>query len=141
MNKLISCIFALSLFIASCDNTKETNKEEAKNDYEKTKETLAEKEAKDPVMFLKVTGSDKHNLIGQTVVKGKISNTAATTSFKDVEVQLEFYSKTGTKLETDRETVYEIIAPGETKSFKTKYFAPKGSDSVALSVLSAKVNK
>jgi hypothetical protein len=54
-------------------------------------------------------------------------------------VQLDFYSKTGALLETDKETIYETIHPGQSKSFKTKYFAPKGSDSVALKVLDAKI--
>ncbi len=44
----------------------------------------------------------------------------------------------GALLETDKETFYEIIHPGETKDFKTKYFAPKGTDSVALKVIGAK---
>jgi hypothetical protein len=56
-----------------------------------------------------------------------------------VDIQLDFYSKTGTLLETDKETVYEILNPGESKSFKTKYFAPKGTDSVALKILGAKI--
>jgi hypothetical protein len=56
-----------------------------------------------------------------------------------VDIKLDFYSKTGTLLETDKETVYEIIAPGQSKNFKTKYFATKGTDSVALMVLSAKI--
>lgn len=61
--------------------------------------------------------------------------------YKDVDLKLDFYSKTKALLETDKETVYERIHPGETKAFKTKYFAPKGSDSVALRVLGAKVTE
>jgi hypothetical protein len=59
-------------------------------------------------------------------------------TYKDVDVKLDFYSKTGTLLETDKETVFEVIGPGQSKNFKTKYFAPKGTDSVALSVTAAK---
>ena len=90
-------------------------------------------------IVLTVTGSDKHNLVGQTVIKGVVSNKATVAVYKDVDLQLDFYSKTGALLETDRETVYETIRPGQSKSFKTKYFAPKGSDSVGLKVLSAKI--
>jgi hypothetical protein len=86
-----------------------------------------------------VSGHDRHNILGQTVVKGIVTNKATVASYKDVDVKLDFYSKTGTLLETDNETVYEIIGPGQSKNFKTKYFAPKGTDSVALMIMSAKI--
>ena len=35
--------------------------------------------------------------------------------------------------------INQIINPGESQNFKTKYFAPKGTDSVGLQVLGAKV--
>ncbi len=139
MKKIRIALLASSLFFVACGGKEEKKKEEVKNEYEKTKENLQEKEKSNPVLFLSVTGTDKHNLIGQMVVKGKITNKAIATSYKDVEVKLAFYSKTGTLLENDKETVYETVEPGKTVSFKTKYFAPKGSDSVALEVLSAKV--
>ena len=135
MNYKLICLSVLTaLFSCQSKSTTETDK----NSYESAKSTLLEKEKKSPVSFLVVTGHDKHNLIGQMVIRGSVTNKATVASFKDVDVKLDFYSKTGTLLETDRETVYEVIAPGESKSFKTKYFAPKGTDSVALHVLAAK---
>ena len=94
---------------------------------------------KTPQNFITVSGHNRNNLVGQTVVKGTITNKATVATYKDVDVKLDFYSKTGTLLETDKETVFEIIAPGQSKNFKTKYFAPKGTDSVALSIITAKV--
>ena len=133
-------ILLVSVVMLSCDNNEASNTDSEKDSYEKNKESLREKEEKSPHSFLIISGNDKHNLVGQTVVKATISNKASVASYKDVDIQLDFYSKTGTLLETDKETVYEIINPGETKSFKTKYFAPKGTDSVVLKVLGAKVN-
>ena len=129
----------LSIFLFSCSESDSKKAEKEKISYEATKENLQEKETKDPQSFLTVSGHDRHNLLGQTVVKGTITNKATVASYKDVDVKLDFYSKTGTLLETDKETVYEIIAPGQSKNFKTKYFAPKGTDSVALSITAAKV--
>ena len=77
--------------------------------------------------------------MGQTVVKGTLVNKASVATFKDVDIKLSFYSKTQALLETDNETEYMTLGPGESKDFKTKYFAPKGTDSVALVVLGAKV--
>ena len=135
-NKLLPLLIIIFLF--SCQNKTVNKKEAEKSSYEEAKTTLLDKEKKNPENFLTVSAHDKHNLIGQMVVKGSVTNNATVAIFKDVDLKLEFYSKTGTLLETDHETVYEVIAPGESKSFKTKYFAPKGSDSVALHVVSAK---
>jgi hypothetical protein len=137
MKNLFAMLFATAVLF-SCNSNDTKKVETDKQDYEKTKENLADKERKDPQKFLIVSGHDKHNLLGQTVVKGTITNKATVASYKDVDVKLDFYSKTGTLLETDKETVFEIIAPGQSKNFKTKYFAPKGTDSVALAVTAAK---
>ncbi len=132
-------IFAiLSAIASSCDNNANKAATE-KETYKKQKETLQKEEEKNPESFLAVSGFNKKNILGQTVVKGDIISRASIAIFKDVDLQLSFYSKTSALLETDKETIFEVIHPGETKDFKTKYFAPKGTDSVALTVLSAKI--
>lgn len=72
------------------------------------------------------------------MIKGVLTNNAKVVSYKDVDVELSFYSKTGALLEKDHEVIYETIAPGYGTDFKTKYFAPKGTDSVALKIVGAK---
>jgi hypothetical protein len=139
--KTFAFIILLSVIIFSCNENDTTKAVKEKEGYEAAKESLQDRETKTPAEFLKVLGSNRHNLLGQTVIKGTISNKAAVTSFKDVDVKLDFYSKTGSLLETDKETIYEIIAPGQSKNFKTKYFAPKGTDSVAFEVTGAKVSE
>ncbi len=123
--------------IYACNNNGVVNEKSEKN-YEKAKESLAAVEQKNPSKFLVVEGDKKKNLIGQTVVKGKITNTAKMVSFKDIHIKLQFYSKTSTLLEEDVETVYDVVNPGQTISFKTKYYTPKGTDSLALIVIDAK---
>ncbi len=139
MNKY--ALLILIMWVCSCTQPNDSSsKDKTLNSYQKTKETLASKEKKNPIAFLYVTGNKRKNLIGQTVIKGKISNHASVVSYKDVNVELSFYSKTRTLLEKDNETIYEVINPGQTKSFKTKYFAPKGTDSVGYEIVAAKVN-
>ena len=138
MKALIFSLLVAITFI-SCGESDSKKAEKEKDSYEAAKESLHDNETKNPQNFLTVTGHDKRNLLGQTVIKGTLTNKATVASYKDVDVKLDFYSKTGTLLETDKETVYETIRPGQSKSFKTKYFAPKGSDSVALKVLDAKI--
>lgn len=129
-------VIVLVVALFSC---KEEQKEKTfdKANYESVKENLADKEKNNPVRFLVVENRDRKNLIGQTVVKGTISNRATIANFKDVEIKLSFFSKTGVKLDEGMETVYENIGPGETVKFKSKYFAPKGTDSVAVKIMKA----
>jgi hypothetical protein len=125
-----------SLFLFAC-NSENTAKE--KESYNATKKSLLLKEEKNPAAFIIVKGNSRKNIVGQTVVRGSLTNKASVATYKDVNLQLSFYSKTKALLETDKETIYQILNPGESNDFKTKYFAPKGTDSVGLKVLSAKV--
>ncbi len=138
MKKIIPALIALSFVFAACGGDEKTAEEKSKDQYEQTKETLEQTEKKNPKRFLSVAGSDRKNLIGQRVIKGKVSNKATVASYKDVDIELSFYSETGTLLEKDHEVIYETIAPGGSTSFKTKYFAPKGTDSVAMKIVGAK---
>ena len=134
MKNLLGIILLFLVF--SCkEKTKEQKFDE--KTYEVVKETLADKEKKNPARFLSVEKKDRKNLIGQTVVKGTISNHATVISYKNVLLKLSFFSKTGVKLDEGNETIYEQLKPSETIKFKTKYFAPKGTDSVAVKVIGA----
>jgi len=132
-------LLILSLFFTACSSG---DKSAEKNDkYEQGKETLAEAEKKAPTRFITIDGHDKKNILGQTVIKGTLHNSAKVSSYKDIDVELSFYSKTGTLLQKDHEIIYETIEPGSSTNFKTKYFAPKGTDSVAMRVVAAKPGK
>lgn len=130
-------ISSFILFFASCENKKDYDVNSERN-YEKGKVTLQQTEQRSPSAFLVIEGENKKNIIGQTVVRGEITNNAKIVSFEDIELKLSFYSKTGTLLEEDREIVYEKIAPGNTKKFKSKYYTPKGTDSVGFKIVTAK---
>ena len=135
MKKLIA-VALLFAAVSACKDEKKEPKFDTRT-YEQVKETLADKEKKNPARFLTVTSRHRGNLIGQTVVIGTLTNNATVSWYKDVELHLSFYSKTGVKLDEGIETVYEEIAPGKTVKFKTRYFSPKGTDSVAVAVSKA----
>ena len=136
---ITTALLVVSILLAACNsNSKSVAAEKEK--YQQAKETLEEKEQKNPTTFLMVNSHDKHNLLGQTVIKGTVTNTAKVCVYKDVLLQLNYYSKTGTLLLTTNETVYNKIEPGKSSGFKTKEFAPKGTDSVAIKVIGAKTN-
>ncbi len=127
------------MLLAACGGNDKEQEAKAKDKYEKTKETLEETEKKNPIRFLAVNGQDKKNLIGKTVIKGVIVNKATVVSYKDVDIEISFYSKTGALLLRDHEMIYETIAPGSSQDFKTKIRAPKDTDSVSMKIVRAKV--
>lgn len=133
--KLILVTFLAISLLNACQGKKDAK---GKDSYEQTRESLESIEKKNPVRFLSVSGNSHRNILGQTVVKGTIRNKASVVTYKDIDVKLSFYSKTGALLEEDHEVVYESVAPGKEEDFKSKYFAPKGTDSVALKIVSAK---
>lgn len=132
---LFFLLVAFSLF--SCKDEQKEKKFDEET-YEKSKESLADKEKNNPARFLKVDNRDRKNLIGQTVLIGHLENKATVCTYTDVELRLSFFSKTGVKLDEAIETVYETIPPGKKVKFKLKYFAPKGTDSAFIKVVKAK---
>ena len=139
MKSFLVLSIAFSIILFSCGGEEAQKKGTEQESYKLTRESLLKKELKNPQNFLVVEGHDRRNVLGQTVVKGTITNKATVAVFKDVEIKLSFYSKTRALLETDKETVFEVLQPGESKNFKTKYFAPKGTDTVVLEVSGAKI--
>ena len=135
--KKILYILLLLFVLHACEN---------KNDYDiKTEQTyqlnkvkIEKTEQQNPTAFLSVMGERKKNILGQSIIKGKIINRAKIVTYKDIDVKLFFYSKTGALLEEDHEILYENIAPGGIKKFKSKYFTPQGTDSVVLKIITAK---
>jgi predicted methyltransferase len=129
----------IGLSLIACNESK---KEESfdKKTYEVVKETLEEKEKKNPTRFIAANNRDRKNIIGQTVVIVNLTNNATIATYKDIALKLSFFSKTSVKLDEGNETVYETLKPGQTIKFKTKYFAPKGTDSVAVKVIGAKAD-
>lgn len=131
---LLLSLFTL-IFITACTNQKTEKK--SNDQYKKSKLTIAQIEQQNPLQFLEVEGKDKHNLIGQTVVKGEISNKATVVTYKDISVSIQFISKTGAVLEEDEEVIYDEVKPGSNINFKSKFFAPKGTEDVKMKIIKA----
>lgn len=127
--KIVIPVFTF-LFFVSCKEKFDTKT------YEENKESLAQRESKSPKQFLKISSDDKKNLFGATVVKGKIVNTASVASYKNTRIKMLCY-KNGIRVEEHEDVLPDIIKPGTVRSFKTKYHLPKGTDSLAISVMSA----
>ncbi len=135
--KNLRIIIVSFLCFTACESKQDYEINSNRN-YEKNKISLQETEQRSPSSFILAAGEQTKNLIGQTVIKGTVTNNAKVVTFKDIDVKISFYSKTGMLLEEDHETIYEMVPPGTTKKFKSKFFTPKGADSVGFKVMTAK---
>jgi len=133
--KYVLGIVSIMLLLSACGNSKKTKDEQT---YTGQKESLEETEKKHPLRFLGVKGDDKKNIIGQTVVRGTIYNKATVVAYKDVRIKMLCY-KDGRMVEEHEDVIDEVVKPNSDKAFKTKYRLPKGTDSIALSVMRAAV--
>lgn len=83
--------------------------------------TVREKEVMFPTGYLDAGGSYKPNFLGEKLkIDGYIENNATLTTYKDIVIEITYYSKTNTPLRTVYHTVYEFIPPSSKKSFQLK---------------------
>jgi hypothetical protein len=127
-------LISFALVFAACKNEE---KKVNKKSYEEQKQTLADKEKNNPKQFLQLTGDDHKNIWGKTVYNGIIKNAASVVAYRDIRVKLLYY-KSHILVANHEEFFNNTIAPGDDYSFKAKYKTPKGTDSVASYIMSAK---
>lgn len=134
-------LIALIIAFASCNGNKDATAKLDKKSYQEQKESLLDKEKKSPKDFLVLTGTDKRNFWGQTVYKGVIRNNASVCSYKNIRIKLLYYKTDGTLVTNHEEQLEETIKPSNEIEFKAKYKTPRGTDSVAASIMSAVADK
>ncbi|MFT4154520.1 hypothetical protein [Parafilimonas sp.] len=104
--------------------------------YTENKISLAQREGEHPEQFIRLLSDDKRNIFGTTVIKGQLINTASVAAYKNTRLKMLCY-KNGIRVEEHEDVITNILKPGSTKNFKIRYRLPKGTDSLALSVMSA----
>src|ERR1043165_7116407 len=100
MTRLLFVLFAA--FLISC-GSKEHKFDT--NTYEKNKESLEDKEKKNPEQFLSVISSDKKNWLGRSVISGNVHNKASVVSYSGIRLKISFLDKAGTVLKENEEEV------------------------------------
>ena len=104
--------------------------------YTENKASLAVKEQSHAETFLKIFADDKRNLFGATVIKGKIVNSASVCGYKNTRIKMLCYHN-NIRVEEHEDILPDIIKPGASQNFKTKYHIPKNTDSIALTIMNA----
>lgn len=94
--------------------------ESSQQTYEEKKMSLAEQEATYPQNFLSADGTYRQTLIGKRfAVDINLKSTATVATYKDINIEFIFYSRTDTEIDRQTYTFYEIIRPGWSKNLAT----------------------
>ena len=137
--RIVAIIFLIivGIIILSKIFDKETD---TSSTYHESVMTIQEIEATEPVNYLKADGTYNNNFIGDKVkINGVITNSATVTTYKDIIVRVNFYSKTNTLIGTEDYTLYEFYQPNSTQEFKLKVKAYSNVSSLGWEVINASV--
>ncbi len=136
---LILASFAVVVVISSCQSS--SGNSSFSFGKEKTAEEiraeLKQKEQQEFNKYVDAKASMRRNIIGETVLEGTILNSATMASFKDIVLEFTFISKTGTEIETQTHTVYEIVYPNKLVNFKIKTVASKAAANFSFKLINA----
>ncbi len=136
MKSLYSLILFCLIFSA-CDTA---NSSHPSVQYEEKKKSLKESETDNPLKFLKVKGSLRTNIVGQTVVEGEITNNATLVSYKNMKLQIIFKDADGSVIEKDNKVIDDVVKPNSTDDFKVKLSHVKGASTVSVDITGAEIN-
>ena len=120
--KYLFLLLLASVTLFSCKEIDKKFNHKSSRSYAESKKSLEEQERESPKDFLQLTGDDHRNFWGK---------------YKDVRVKL-LYFKEGVQVANHEELFDNAIAPNDDYTFKAKYKTPKGTDSVAAYIMSAK---
>ncbi|KAA9338961.1 hypothetical protein [Adhaeribacter soli] len=105
--------------------------------YEEAQLTIEQTEKVYPKQFIHSDGSFRKNLVGKWVIEGSIKSSATVATYKDVVLDVTYYSKTNSLIGSEQHTLYEYLTPRQTVKFKFKSFGYKGAESIGLGIADA----
>jgi len=124
------------VFMFTTNNSKPTP-----SNYQEPKMTIEETENSNPIQFLSVEGKYNESFWGNKFkVKGIITNKASIADYKDIIIQIKYYSKTKSVIESEDYTIYEVFPPNQEKSFKFDAEKYEDVESIELKIIGAKAN-
>ncbi|OGU96040.1 MAG: hypothetical protein A2475_01165 [Ignavibacteria bacterium RIFOXYC2_FULL_35_21] len=111
----------LFCLLFSCSNEPKDVKEKVVVQKQKPKteeelrQELVEKELKNPKKYLKIFVERKDPFIGRAYLICSVRNTATMATFKDIVIQVQYWSKTNSMIKKWDNTFYEFITPYSSK--------------------------
>lgn len=136
--KRLAIAFIIAIIILFVLNI--IDKQSSTSTYQESVMTIQEIEAASPLNYLQADGTYNTNFIGDKVkINGVITNTATVTTYKDVTVRVNFYSKTNTLIGSEDYTLYEFYPPNSKQEFKLKVKAYNNVSTLGWEIINASV--
>ncbi|MES2131627.1 MAG: DUF4339 domain-containing protein [Bacteroidota bacterium] len=134
-------IIGVVLFIAANPKIGSSIGNTSVESYQEKVMTVEEIEKADPAKFLNASGTYNETFFGDKVkVHGKIENMATVASYKDVVVEIVFYSATDTELKREQYVIYDFFPAHQSKPFELKIAKPKACKKLGWEAVSATPN-
>lgn len=127
---LVLAAIALVTFIVSIRSAEESV-DAGQASYTDGKPSVAAYERAHPAEFLATSGSFNKALLGKKLsIYGTITNRATVTNFKDINIQLSYYSAAKRLISTDNFVLREMVPAHLTKTFTWKVRPPAGTANI-----------
>jgi len=149
MKKELLVIFTITLLLGCDNSTSNYNPVVKEKTEEELKTELQQKEKEKPLEYISIDASMNKNLVKEEtwlsnaeydgwIISGYITNKATLAQFKDIELQIEYYSKTNTVLNSEVQIIYEFSEPNSSIPFSIKVYPPDEFEKYNIVVINAK---
>jgi GYF domain 2 len=106
--------------------------------YQEKKVSVLEVERANPSSFLAADGNYNRTLFGKKIkVHGTVTNRATVANFKDITIEVIYYSDTRSEIERERFVLYDFVPAHSTKSFEWKIKPPSGTNTIGWNAINA----
>jgi hypothetical protein len=106
--------------------------------YQEKKVSVLEVERANPSSFLVADGNYNRTLFGKKLkIHGSVTNRATVANFKDITIEVIYYSGTESEIERERFVLYDFVPAHSTKSFEWKIKPPSGTNTIGWNAINA----
>ncbi len=124
---LLLAIAAIGTYLYSSKNYSASSTS-SNQSYEQKVISVEEQEQTNPARFLNATGTYREAVFGKKIkIEGTVTNNATVAKFKDVKIEVRFYTDTKTFLGSERYILYDYFLRSDTKGFELKIKPPRGA--------------
>jgi len=99
--------------------------------YNQSKLSVGDYERTHPNEFLTATGTYKETFFGNRMkINGTVTNKASVANFKDIVIEVRYYSGTKSLIKAERFVLYEFVPAHTTKNFEWKITPPGDTETM-----------
>lgn len=131
-------LVAIPAFLVACNSGTGSDSTLTDQSYETKVLSVEEMEKADPSKFLDAEGTYNENFWGNKLkIHGDVTNNATVANYKDVVIEVTFFTKTETVLDKQRYIIYDFFPAHQTKNFEMKIDRPDNCEKLGWKAVAA----